>query len=170
MFMAMAALEPLKRGTHAATIDSQWCLFSLLQSFLAMCLSTPASESIGPKPPCMRSAEVVICSYQCHALLCRCINDGVTLQLAIAELLQSSLAMEDKTSAVARGQAGSVNRWPVWRKNGMEEAGHFYTIRVVKGRRQVVKRRSAEWQVPPLPNTHTATTLTTPATLTQPSL
>lgn len=32
----------------------------------------------------------------------------------------------------------------------MEEAGHFYTIRVVKGLRQVVKRRSAEWQVSPL--------------------
>lgn len=34
---------------------------------------------------------------------------------------------------------------PVWRKNDLEEAGDFYTIRVVKGRRQVIKRRSAHW-------------------------
>lgn len=80
-------------------------------------------------------------------LPCRCINNGVTLQAAIAESLQSTERVTSKASPLARNHAGSGNRWPVWRKNGVEEAGHFYTIRVVKGQRQVVKRRSAEWQV-----------------------
>lgn len=82
-------------------------------------------------------------------MLCRCINNGITLQAAIAESLQATEADTDKASPLARSHAGSGNRWPVWRKNGVEEAGHFYTIRVVKGLRQVVKRRSAEWQVSP---------------------
>lgn len=72
------------------------------------------------------------------------------MQVAIAESLQSPVPLDSKAlTRVARGQGGGGNRWPVWRKNGVEEAGHFYTIRVVKGQRQVVKRRSAEWQVPP---------------------
>lgn len=37
---------------------------------------------------------------------------------------------------------------PVWRKNGSEEAENFYTIRVVNGQRQVIKRRSAHWYAP----------------------
>ena len=90
-------------------------------------------------------------NYQLHGLLCRCISNGITIQVAIAESLQSSVQVEDKVAPLARNHAGSGNRWPVWRKNGAEEAGHFYTIRVVKGQRQVVKRRSAEWQVPPPP-------------------
>lgn len=76
----------------------------------------------------------------------RCINEDVTMQVAIAESLQSPVPLDSKAlTRVARGQGGGGNRWPVWRKNGVEEAGHFYTIRVVKGQRQVVKRRSAEW-------------------------
>ena len=70
------------------------------------------------------------------------------MQAAIAESLQATERVTDKALPLARNHAGSANRWPVWRKNNVEEAGDFYTIRVVKGQRQVVKRRSAEWQVP----------------------
>lgn len=74
----------------------------------------------------------------------RCSTTGQTFQQAIAQSVQSS------TPSVGGGLNGRFllggPTWrPVWRKNGSEEAGNFYTIRVVNGQRQVIKRRSAHW-------------------------
>ena len=95
-------------------------------------------------------------------LPCRCINSGSTLQQAIAESLQSSARHKAEAFSKSRSQTGGVNRWPVWRKNDLEEAGDFYTIRVVKGQRQVVKRRSAQWYAPLLPGANTCLVTSTP--------
>lgn len=81
-------------------------------------------------------------------------SSNMSLQQAIAESLQSSARDKEEAFSKSRSQTGGVNRWPVWRKNDLEEAGDFYTIRVVKGQRQVVKRRSAQWYALLLPHAH----------------
>ena len=72
-------------------------------------------------------------------------SDCTTLQRAIAQYLETNSRQPDKAANTARYHMGSHAWRPVWRKNDLEEAGDFYTIRVVKGQRQVIKRRSAEW-------------------------
>ena len=72
----------------------------------------------------------------------------MTLQQAIAQSLECSKGQADQAVTVSRHHAGGASWRPVWRKNDFEEAGDFYTIRVVKGRRQVIKRRSAQWCLP----------------------
>ncbi len=72
-------------------------------------------------------------------------SDCTTLQRAIAQHLDSNSRQPNKVANTARYHMGGHAWRPVWRKNDLEEAGDFYTIRVVKGQRQVIKRRSAEW-------------------------
>ncbi len=72
-------------------------------------------------------------------------SDCTTLQRAIAQYLETNTRQPDKPANTARYHVGGHAWRPVWRKNDLEEAGDFYTIRVVKGQRQVIKRRSAEW-------------------------
>lgn len=88
----------------------------------------------------------------CRALLqklmhlqARSRSDCTTLQRAIAQYLETNTRQPDKPANTARYHMGGHAWRPVWRKNDLEEAGDFYTIRVVKGQRQVIKRRSAEW-------------------------
>ncbi|DBA97292.1 TPA: Low molecular weight phosphotyrosine protein phosphatase, variant 3 [Trebouxia sp. C0004] len=88
----------------------------------------------------------------CRALLqklmhlqARSKSDCTTLQRAIVQYLESNTRQPDKPPNAARYHMGGHAWRPVWRKNDLEEAGDFYTIRVVKGQRQVIKRRSAEW-------------------------
>lgn len=74
----------------------------------------------------------------------RCSSTGQSLQQAIAQSVQSSDAPSRGGMNGRYLMGGSAWR-PVWRKNGSEEAGNFYTIRVVNGQRQVIKQRSAHW-------------------------
>lgn len=88
------------------------------------------------------------CRALLHKLLhlqARSSSECTTLQKAIAQSVESNGKQADRPSTASRYPTGGTSWRPVWRKNDLEEAGDFYTIRMVKGRRQVIKRRSAHW-------------------------
>lgn len=76
---------------------------------------------------------------------CRCSSVGQTLQQAIAQSVQDPSFMPNGAGMNGRHRGGGTTWRPVWRKNGTENAENFYTIRMVNGQRQIVKRRSATW-------------------------
>ena len=71
----------------------------------------------------------------------------MTLPRAIARFLSKAdqPQLPDKPAKASKLSVSSKIRRPVWRKNDSEQPGDFYTIRTVKGKRQVIKKRTVGW-------------------------